>query len=447
MNNEFPDVKETIENIEVPYDKLDQTIDFAMKRGRAKRIKPKKTYSRVIAVASLAICVVISSAYVSPVAAKMLSSIPLLNSVFEFAGDRGLEIASQRGLSKQINQTVVDQNISLTIQEVFYDGTRFSISYVHDSLGSLFGEVTLKVNGMEIDFGGEAGGGKLPNGQYVGILSIEPTKELPEAFQLSVSVGKIGEVKGEWNFDIAVVASEEKVITIEPMQTTVFKDTALTVKTVKIGPSAIKLTVDIISPFRKNIPNIESSLEKDGMLGLKILNDHGEASAHSSGSGTGGEADGKSVSHMEYRFAPLEETTDFLTIIPFVDPLDTKDNARLEQPLRLNELPVVFDHGEVGKRIITDVKYEADKTLLYFHVKRDFLYGGHLNIDQLWLEDSAGNFVESNGTERAIRIAPHTYVKEFQPISESEPLTLVTYEQKKIEVVEEMIIRIPIPKD
>ncbi|MFJ7935118.1 DUF4179 domain-containing protein [Sporosarcina sp. NPDC096371] len=445
MGKEFPDVKETIEKIEVPYDKLDQTIDFAIKRGRAKRTRPKRKFSRIIGIASVVACVIISSAFVSPTAAKMLSSIPLLNSVFEFAGDRGLEIVSQRGLSKKINETAVDQHIGATIQEVFYDGTRLSISYVHDALGMLE-ELRLKVNGEEIDFGGGGTGGKLPTGQYVGILDIEPKKELPEAFHLSIGVGKIGEVKGEWNFDIAVEASEEKVITIEPMQTTAFKDTALTVKTVKIGPSAIKLSADIVSPFKRDIPNIESSLEKDGMLGLKILNDHGEASAYSIGSGTGGEEDGKSVSHMEYRFAPLEESTDFLTIIPYVNPLETKDYARIEQPLRLNELPITFDHGEVGKMIITDVQYEADKTLLYFHVESDFLYGGHLNINQIWLEDSAGNQLTSDKGYPE-RIAPHTYVKEFQFISESEPLTIVTFEQSTVEVVEEMLMKIPIPKD
>lgn len=441
MNNQLPNVKKTIEKIEVPHDKLDQKIDAAIKRGRAKRIKPKKKFSRIIGVASLAACVVVSSAFVSPTAAKVLSSIPLLNSIFEFAGDRGLEIASQKGLSKKIDQTVVDKDISLTIQDVFYDGTRLSISYLQDSQDML-GELTLKVNGKEINFGDGRTGEKLPNDQYVGVINIRPTEELPKSFKLSIGVKEIGNVKGEWDFTIPVETSDEEVTTINPMETIVFKDTTFTVKSVKIGPAGIKLSVDVAKPSGEDLFNIE-----DGLFEMNLLTDSGESLTHMDGSGSGEDEGGKSVMHMEYRFAPLEESTEFLTVSPYLIHLSPEERSRIEQPLRLDELPITLDQGEMGKIIVTDIKYEEDKTLLYFQVESDFPYDGHFNLNGLWIEDAAGNELTGDAKGYPDRIAPNMYVQEFQRISESEPLTVVTREMLRIEVAEELQVKIPIPKN
>ena len=440
MNNDFPEVKKTIEKIEVPYDKLDQTIDTAIKKGKDKRVIPKKRFPRVVAVASLAVCVVISSAFVSPAAAKMLSSIPLLNSVFEFAGDRGLQIASQRGLSKKIDQTVVDQNISLTIQDVFYDGTRLSISYVQETVGML-GELTLKVDGKEINFGDGRTGEKLPNDQYAGVLDIRTTEELPESFKLSIGVKEIGDVKGEWNFDVPVETSVEEIKTISPMKTMVFGDTTITVKSVHIGPAGVKLLVDVTRP-REEMLGTEGSLFE-----MNVLTDQGESLTHMSGSGSGDEKDGKSVMHMEYRYAPLEESTEFLTVSPYFIHITSEDRLRIEQPLQRSELPITLDQGEMGKIIVTDVQYEADKTLLHFTVESDFPYDGHLNLNGLWIEDVAGNDLTSNAKGYPERIAPNMYVQEFQPTSESTPLTVVTLEMLRLEVVEELQVKIPMSKE
>lgn len=190
MNNQIPDIKETIEKIEVPFDKLDKTIDVAIKRAKTKHKKPKRKLYPFIGVASLAICVLIGSAFVSPAMAKVLSSIPVLNSVFEFVGDRGLEIASQKGLSEKIEKTVTDKNISLTMKDIFFDGTRLSISYIQESPNKWedLGELELKVNGKEINFGDGRTGEFLSDNQYAGVINIEPTEELPDSFDLSIGL-------------------------------------------------------------------------------------------------------------------------------------------------------------------------------------------------------------------------------------------------------------------
>jgi len=90
---------------------------------------------------------------------------------------------------------------------------------------------------------------------------------------------------------------------------------------------------------------------------------------------------------------------------------------------------------------------KEDKTLLYFQVESDFPYDGHFNLNALWIEDAAGNELTGDAKGYPDRIAPNTYVQEFQRISESEPLTVVTREMLRIEVAEELQVKIPIPKN
>ncbi|MGM0890106.1 MAG: DUF4179 domain-containing protein [Bacillota bacterium] len=442
MNNQIPDIKESIEKIEVPFDKLDKTIDIAIKRAKTKHKKPKRKLYPFISVASLAICVLIGSAFVSPAMAKVLSSIPVLNSVFEFVGDRGLEIASQKGLSEKIEKTVTDKNISLTMKDIFFDGTRLSISYIQEFPNKWddLGELELKVNGKEINFGDGRTGEFLSDNQYAGVINIEPTEELPDSFDLSIGLHNIGKVKGNWNFEIPVTKSKEEVITIQSNQTMGYKDTKMTVKTVKIGPAGIKLSVDLTSSAGENPQMID-----DSHLQFNLLNDKGESLTQSSGSGSGNDKGGKFVLNMEYRFSPLEENSEFLTVSPFLIPITKGQSSRIEQPLHLNKLPITLDQGEMGKIVVTDVKYQEDKTLLYFEVVSDFPYDGHFNFNNLWLEDKSGNNLTIDSKGYPERIKQNSYVQEFQHINKNELLKVVTFKMPNhLKVLKEMEIKIPL---
>jgi hypothetical protein len=105
MNNQFNDIKNAIEEIHIPLDKLNKTIELGVKRGKANRIKSKERLYPMLGVASITTFFVIGSAFVSPVMANVLSNIPGFKSVFEFAGDNGLEIASKKGISHKVAQT------------------------------------------------------------------------------------------------------------------------------------------------------------------------------------------------------------------------------------------------------------------------------------------------------------------------------------------------------
>lgn len=62
----------------------------------------------------------------SPVVAQVLKQIPIISSVLAAAGDPGHKQAITSGFGSQVDQTVSDNGIKVTVTEVLFDGARLS---------------------------------------------------------------------------------------------------------------------------------------------------------------------------------------------------------------------------------------------------------------------------------------------------------------------------------
>lgn len=441
MNNQSNDIKKAIEEIHIPLDKLNKTIELGVKRGQANLTKPKRKLYPLLGIASVTTFLLIGSAFVSPVMANVLSDIPVFKSVFEFAGDNGLEIASKKGLSQKVAQSDTDKDIKLTIQDVFYDGTRLSIGYTQESSRTVqeLGELDLRVNGKKINFADSRSGDFVSDNHYAGVINISPTEELPDSFELTIGINNIGKETGAWDFKIPVEKSIEQVKTIRPEKTLVYKDTKLTLKSIKVGPAGVKLSVAVSSPIGKDPLNIDGSLLK-----INLLNSEGMALTQLDGSGSGEEKDNRSVMEMEYRFAPLEKTTSHLTVSPFLMPIPKEMPSEISAPLERNQLPITLDQGEMGDIVVTDIKFQKDKTLLYFNVNSDFAYDGNMNFNRIWIEDTAGTDLTLKTKGYPERIKQDSYVQEFNPVGKNIPLKVLTNKISKLEILKDLEMKIPI---
>ncbi|WP_301108588.1 DUF4179 domain-containing protein [Sporosarcina sp.] len=439
MNNEKHDIKKAIDQIDVPHDKLDQSITSAMKAAKTKNKKPRRKIWPSATAASFAACMLLGSAFVSPTMARVLSSVPVLDSVFEFAGDKGLVIASQKGLSNEVEQTVTDQGISLTIKDVYYDGTRLSISYIQESPHPKdhLGEFQLKADGQVINFSDSRTGKLLTETQFAGVMNIAPVEELPDSFELSMSLKEVGDVAGSWDFEVPVTLSDEDVKTIEVNKKLVYQDMKMTVKEMKIGEAGIKLSVSVTSP-----DEIDPNMVGDDMLNLNLLNDQGFALTQLDVYGSGSIVNGQHVMNMEYRYEPLEYASETLTVSPYLVPVNTGQSARIEHSLQSDQLPLTIDQGKMGNIIVQDLQYDDEKMLLYFEVDSDFTYDGHFQFNTLWLEDEKGNNLAITGYPE--RVEGNTYVQEFKKVSKGEQLTLVTFEMPYLDVLNELNVKIPL---
>lgn len=416
MKNEFNEIKTEIDSIQVPVHKLDAIIKNTINENENSIIKPKRKVIRYVASAAIvAFGVLIGSAYVSPVMANVVSQIPVIGFLFGDVGDEGLEIAGQTGLYEKVNQTQKDNGITLTINEVFYDGTRLSLGYSHKSLLAL-GELerpTISINGKPINFSVGYSGNFVNPQHYAGVMNIDTFEELPKSFTLRVSFDSVGLVPGKWDFEFPV-SQVDGIKVVKPEETKIVKGNEVTIKSLKVGPLGTNLSVDII----------ESS--NGDQLHFNIIDENGEALTKLTGSGLGDTIEGKQHMNYQYLYSPLKEGSKEVTVIPYTIPLESETmDKKVTATLDEAKVPITLDQGEIGKVIVTDIDRKQDKTIVYFEMKSKFAFDGNFSGNRIWLEDSKGNDLTIDAKPYATRVKGNLYKQEFK-VDKTEDLKIVT---------------------
>jgi hypothetical protein len=408
MNDQFPNLKKEMDHITVPVDKLESIILETARRTKMKRSR-KHVVLYAVSAAVVSLVLFISSAMVSPAMAKVASKIPVVGTFFNDIGDEGLRIVGEKGLSQVVDQTAKDHGITLTINEVFYDGTRLAIGYSQDSLLPL-GEVerpVIEVDGKEINFSsGYSGEYETPQ-KYRGILDITPSEELPEEFEMTIRIDAVGLIPGEWFFQFPVRQSNEvKVISLSDIKKT--KDAKISLNSLKIGPAGTTLNVNIIAEPGKIDPY---------SLGFYLIDDKGKVLNMVSGSGSGKTIDGKEHANLQQLFEPLDEGVRSVKVIPYN--MYPSQEMIEEKTINLKhiQLPIMMSNNNMDDIIINDIQYEENRTVVYFEVSESVIDDPENHI---WLEELSGEKLGPLGRAFGVRIEGNRFKQEFGPIKKEE---------------------------
>ncbi|MBY0123049.1 DUF4179 domain-containing protein [Bacillus sp. S/N-304-OC-R1] len=434
MNNGLPEFKKEMDKISVPIDKLDQIIVHTIKENGRKKSKRKVgLYSVSAAVVGFGLFM--GSAIVSPAMAKVASHIPLVGTFFNESADEGLRIVGQKGLTQIIDQSSKDNGITLTINEVFYDGTRFTIGYTQESLFA-FGDIerpTIDVNGKEINFSSSYSGDFITPQKYKGVIDITPTEELPEQFDMKIRIDAVGLIPGKWEFEFQMKQSNT-VTVVRPNEVKLINDAEVTIQSLKLGPAGTDLTVGISAD--KNNQKVDPY-----SLNFYVVDENGDVLDSVTASGSGETIDGKEKANLQFLYSPLKEGVKKVKIFPYMVP--TVENGYEEVAVQLDDatLPITMDQGESGKTIITDIQYENDKTIVSFEVQSDTIIDNHASYNGIWLEDANGKRIWSKDNPMAERIEGNHFRQEF-PTEQKRGLQLKTTKLLKIIMFEEFEINI-----
>lgn len=245
MDNEIHNFKRKVHAIPIPEDKLDTAITKTISTPRKKN---RKLYY-LFATAMTLMILLFSSAFVSPVMAKILSQVPWIGSVISYF-DTGLENASNEGFVTKIGETYVSQDIPVTITEVYYDDFRLVVGYTIpnvDDLGAfeaLDTEVKLGIDNQTVT--SMSGHSTLKGDQVIG--TIETTATLPDSFTLDVSFSEIFHTKGDWNFRIPVTKNTNT-LAYEVGKTKEVNNYKFEVFTIQLAPSGTKIHMELDMPF------------------------------------------------------------------------------------------------------------------------------------------------------------------------------------------------------
>ncbi|QED46647.1 DUF4179 domain-containing protein [Cytobacillus dafuensis] len=434
MNSQFPEFKNELEKISVPVEKLDKMIENTIKENRVKRSRKKIAfYSFSAAVVGFGLF--IGSAMLSPAMAKVASHIPLVGTFFNDSADEGLSIAGQKGLTQVIDQSSKDNGITLTMNEIFYDGTRLTLGYTQESLFAI-GDLerpTIEVNGKEINFSSGYSGEFITPKKYKGTIDITPTEELPEEFEMKMRIDAVGLIPGKWAFDFPVKQSNE-VTVIRPMDVKMIDGAELQLASLKLGPAGTNL--------KFNVTVDEKSDFDPYMLNFYILDEKENVYDFVGSSGNGETENGIEKANLDYLYAPLKEGTKKVKVIPYIIPMVEDGYEEYSVSLDGQSLPFTMVQNEEEKVKVTDIQHKNDRVIVYFEVLSDAIIDNHASRNSIWLEDASGENLISKDKPLAERLEGNRFKQEFST-KNMKGLKLKTFNQPKPIMYEAFEIDLP----
>lgn len=266
--------------------------------------------------------------------------------------------------------------------------------------------------------------------KYKGTIHITPTEELPEAFDMTMTIDAVGLIPGKWEFNFPVKQSNE-VIVIEPQETKLIEGAEVEISTLKLGPAGTDLQVKVLKD-EENAALDPYSLQFD------VIDNNGNMLDTLTGSGMGENVNGKVIAQLKFLYSPLKEGSKELTIIPYTIPVSTEGWKEVTVPVDEQRVPFIVDQGEFGDILVTDIDYQPDKIIVYFDLQSDVIVDDKLSRYSFRLEDAKGKDLFLADAER---IEGNTFKQEFAAGSKK-GLQIKTYQFPKPITYEEFIIDI-----
>ncbi|MDR9854953.1 DUF4179 domain-containing protein [Paenibacillus sp. VCA1] len=315
-------------------DVVQEKPDTGKKRSLLRRI------TVICAGTAAAGLLLIGSGFVSPVMAQALKQIPFLESVFNLAGDKGLQKASEAGYAVNANQSVTHNGVTIRLSEVVYDGSRLSFVLTKEmagdggnqgtannwyeelvrSKGSSYVFIDFYVNNKLINssMGYSSGGDKAPGSLLVHGLD-SPGLNIPDQFELKL-VMRFSNDGVPYEFTLPVKKTNDNNIVLTPGETKVFDHIHMKAAKLEITPVTTRLEMEITGEPGQDIKEIAEAIpdkyKVTGFINISydIFDDKGSLQKNIGGSGTGED------DHYLYSssYEPFESIPEFVTVKPYI---------------------------------------------------------------------------------------------------------------------------------
>ncbi|RED51650.1 DUF4179 domain-containing protein [Cohnella lupini] len=301
-------------------EKMDDTYENLPNRRSVRR--NRLVLQTAVLLVTLIICI-LSLGFISPVMANYLSNLPIIGSAFQSAGDIGLKQAGEELASTSTRQTITDKGVSITLDQVVYDGSRISIGFLHDSKVKFLDidPRNIQISGSSVSSGYGLRNSEVAPGITATVLTTTVDQVLPNQFSLEIQIKHIQtwendvkkDLKGDWSFKASVVKVLDGVIekTFNPPLVKNLEGIKISLTEVAATPLTTRVSFDLVRPndmepehiFAEKRSEGETTVQRE--LKFKLFDQQGKEisplSVHGSASGDG-------IEHKIALFAPLGET-------------------------------------------------------------------------------------------------------------------------------------------
>lgn len=301
---------------------------------RVNGVKKSKLKNILIAVA--AVCILLfGGSNLSPTLAKTLQSIPIIGSIFEMLGDKGLQEAKNLGLTQTTNEAFSVGESSFIIREAIYDGSRLSLGFIITNYSNElpFNNASFKIDEMDF-YGGAGSQGEFINDKdYTGVISfIVPNELKKDSFNFSISFDEFNGNKGNWALNIPITKIEGESFLI--MDEATSKDYKIRMKKVTFTSATTEINFALTEPINAEKLN--------QIIRFRLYDDKGnvlkEISAGGGGCSDCKNIDGKITLDTSVQYEPLKHIPDYLIVEPYISSTgENIDDLKMKIPLKDSE--------------------------------------------------------------------------------------------------------------
>ncbi|OBA01940.1 hypothetical protein A9P44_23585 [Paenibacillus polymyxa] len=346
-DKEIEHLQKLIRNTPFQVDLIDRTMErynitktrhYKRSNSRSKRVR--NTFLGTSAALVVAFALVVSTGFISPTMASSLKQIPGIDSIFQLAGDLGLQTADEKGLVSKPNLSDTHDGLTLSVPEVMFDGTRVSIAlerqttdkrFTKETVSSLINDIILTINGEEINSYAPANTsnsidpytipGKNSNSTIIQFSDLrnQGGKSFPDKFDLTISMPVSG-IKQPFKIEIPVEKNTKNNLTFTPSLKRKYQNINYTLEKVELTPITTSITTRIKLPDNLKI---SSSLP---FLSYEIYDDKGKQLNFISNNGWSA-TDGN-VLISDSRFEPFTSLPKAITIKVYKNILKKDDKSK-----------------------------------------------------------------------------------------------------------------------
>lgn len=287
------------------------------------RKKPRKAVM-VTAMAAMMVCLLVIVPFISPTMAATIKQVPVLSSIFALAGDLGLKMADEKGLSTKPNTSVTHDGFTLNVSEVAYDGTRVSIGIERSQMDSEAESLMDRLANIELFINDKPINEFAPSeSNHIGVF-IHPGKDkdsaiiefadknnqgglpFPEQFELTIYATITG-IKEPLKIGVPVKNKIADSVTLQPNISRQYNNIQFTVEQIKVTPITTNITTRTI---------LTDNSTFNETIWIDVFDEHGHKLTSLTGEGWH-ETNG-SEQIMDQRFTPFESVPTSITIKPYI---------------------------------------------------------------------------------------------------------------------------------
>lgn len=331
---ELDQLERLIRETPIEIDLVNRTMNKYESNRYTKQSESSRTHSKmrqrvmmVTASAAMFFSLLFVTSLVSPTLAATIKDVPILSSIFKFAGDLGLKTADEKGLSTKLHTSVTHEGFTLSVSEVVYDGTRVSIGIESPHQEDEKETLMERISNIELFINGAPVKSYTPeNSMSIGSI-IMPGKDndsaiiefsdlrnqggspFPEQFNLTLYVTITG-IQDPLKVDIPVVTQVKEYLTLQPNISREYDNIYFTVENIKLTPITTNITTRVVLTDNSNFTQ---SLQTR-MMSFAIFDDQGHELEEIGGMGT---SDGN-IHISDSRFQPFESTPKTIILKPYI---------------------------------------------------------------------------------------------------------------------------------